>query len=203
VRDPRAVEILHKIKAFEEPSITEILTGDTPFGIATNFENYEPRPREGDVALHLVKKGKRAVGYLPKKFIKKNTELVDRWKVLAPKAGSDGGQKIPDSVLGKPMVVSPGSVCTQTFIAFWVDDRDEALSLCSYYTTKFFRFLVSIRKITQDALRGTYVWVPQQAWDRNWTDAQLYEKYELNAEQIKYIEAVIKPMEFGPALFDE
>ena len=74
MRDGRAVEILHKIMAFEEPSITEILTGDTPFGIATNFENYEPRPRKGDVALHLVKKGKRSVGYLPKRYLVANAQ---------------------------------------------------------------------------------------------------------------------------------
>jgi site-specific DNA-methyltransferase (adenine-specific) len=40
VRDPRAVDILHKVQAKAEPSITEILTGDTPFGIATNFSGY-------------------------------------------------------------------------------------------------------------------------------------------------------------------
>lgn len=203
VRDPRAVEILYKVRKKQEASVMELLTGDTPFGIATNFDNFEARRRAGDVSLHLVKKGKREIGYLPKKFIKKNADLIDRWKVLAPKAGSDGGQKIPDSVLGKPLIAAPGSVCTQTFIALSVDSRTEALSACSYYTTKFFRFLVSLRKITQDALRGTYAWVPQQNWDRTWTDAALYRKYDLTQEQIDFVEAVIKPMEFDPGFFDE
>jgi site-specific DNA-methyltransferase (adenine-specific) len=117
--------------------------------------------------------------------------------VLCPKAGSDGGQRIPDSVLGKPWIASPGSACTQTFIAFWVDTEEEANSLQSYVTTKFFRFLASLRKITQDALRGCYEWVPQQAWNREWTDKALYKKYGLDAEQIEYIESVIKPMELA------
>jgi site-specific DNA-methyltransferase (adenine-specific) len=199
VRDPRAIEILHKVQSKSEPSITEILTGDTPFGIATNFENYEQRAKAGDVALHLVKQGKRLVGYLPKKFIKKNAHLIDLWKVLTPKAGSDGGQKIPDVVLGKPLVVEPGSICTQTFIAFWADSEAAALSIRSYYTTKFFRFLVSLRKITQDALRGTYTWVPQQTWDRTWTDAELYRKYDLTDEEIAFIESMIRPMDAGVA----
>lgn len=203
VRDPRAIEILHQVRKKSEQSITEILTGDTPFGIATNFENFESKEKAGDVELHLVKQGKRSVGYLPKKFVKKNAHLIDMWKVFVPKAGSDGGQKIPDVVLGKPLMVGPGSVCTQTFIAFWVSDKNAVKSLNSYYTTKFFRFLVSIRKITQDALRGTYTWVPQQTWDRTWTDAELYKKYGLTQGQIDYIEAVIKPMDTGAALFDE
>ena len=86
------------------------------------------------------------------------------------------------------------SVCTQTFIAFWVSSESEALSLRSYYATKFFRFLVSLRKITQDALKGTYTWVPSQAWTEEWTDAALYQRYGLTDAEIAYIEDVIKPM---------
>jgi site-specific DNA-methyltransferase (adenine-specific) len=194
VRDPRAVDILHKVQAKAERSITEILTGDTPFGIATNFDDYRDAAKAGDVALHLVKSGKRLVGYMPRADIKKNTHLIDSWKVLTPKAGSDGGQKIPDVVLGKTMVVAPGSVCTQTFIAFWVSSEAQAKSLQSYYCTKFFRFLVSLRKITQDSLRGTYTWVPQQAWNCAWTDQILYKKYGLTRAEIDYVEEVIKPM---------
>ncbi len=203
VRDPRAVDILHKVQALTEPSIMDILTGDTPFGIATNFEGYREKAKSGDVALHLVRQGKRLVGYLPRTEVKKNTHLIDSWKILTPKAGSDGGQKIPDVVLGKPLIVTPGSVCTQTFIAFWVSSEAEATSLFSYYGTKLFRFLVSLRKITQDALRGTYAWVPQQSWDRTWTDKALYEKYGLTPAQIDYIEAVIKPMDLGVAADDD
>ncbi len=199
VRDPRAIEILHAVQKLAEPSMTEIVTGDTPFGIATNFEGYRDNRKAGDVELHLVKQGKRLVGYMKKTEIKKNAQLIDRWKVFAPKAGSDGGQKIPDVVLGKPLVVAPGSVCTQTFIAFWLDSEAEAKSLNSYYSTKFFRFLVSLRKITQDALKGTYTWVPQQSWDRVWTDGELYQKYGLTDDQIAYVEEVIKPMDLGLA----
>jgi len=203
VRDPRAVDILRKVQKLSERPVTEILTGDTPFGIATNFDGYTQKPKQNDVELHLVKQGKRHVGYVKRSSITKNSHLVDSWKVLAPKAGSDGGQKIPDVVLGKPMIVAPNSICTQTFIAFWIQNEGEAKSLYSYYGTKFFRFLVSIRKITQDALRGTYAWVPMQQWDRIWTDDALYKKYGLTQEQIDYIEAMIKPMQLSSAGEDE
>lgn len=197
VRDPRAVGILHKVRAKGEKSIVDILTGDTPFGIATNFDGFRREAKSGDVMLHLVRSGKRAVGYMQRTEIKKNAQLIDSWKVLAPKAGSDGGQKIPDSVLGKTLIVGPGSVCTQTFLAFWVASEEEARSLQSYYCTKFFRFLVSLRKITQDALRGTYSWVPQQPWDITYSDSLLYEKYGLTLSEIDYVEEVIRPMTVG------
>lgn len=194
VRDPRAAGILRKVLKTGEPSITGILTADTPFGIATNFDGFHKTIKPGDVTLHYVRSGKRAVGFVPQSTITKNSTLVDKWKVLVPKAGSDGGQKIPDSVLGKPWLSSPPSVATQTFLALCVENEAEAQSVESYYRTKFFRHLVSLRKLTQDALRPMYTWVPVQSWDRQWTDEALYGKYSLTAEEIEYIETAIRPM---------
>ena len=74
-----------------------------------------------------------------------------------------------------------------------MSSREEAESLQSYYKTRFFRFLVSLRKITQDATHSTYRWVPMQTWDRIWTDAALYKKYGLSKADIAHIEACIRP----------
>jgi site-specific DNA-methyltransferase (adenine-specific) len=73
--------------------------------------------------------------------------------------------------------------------------KSEAASIESYYRTKFFRFLVSLRKITQDAFSHMYAWVPQQTWDREWTDKELYKKYKLTKDEIAFIESMIRPME--------
>jgi len=194
VREPRAVEILRKVLSAQGPSIINVLTADTPFGIATNFDGFHQRKGKGDLALHYVKSGKRSIGYIPESSVTKNPHLLNKWKVLVPEAGSDGGQKIPDSVLGKPWLSRPPSAATQTFLAFWANSEGEAKSIESYYRTKFFRFLVSLRKLTQHALRATYSWVPLQTWDRTWTDADLYKKYKLTPTEINYIETVIRPM---------
>ena len=195
IRDPRAAGILRKVLKAGEKPITDILTADTPFGIATNFDGFHEKKKFGDVALHYVRGGKRAIGFVPRSTITKNAHLIDKWKVLVPKAGSDGGQRIPDPVLGKPWLSPPPSVTTQSFLAFWVASEDEARSLESYYRTKFFRHLVSLRKLTQDALRPMYSWVPVLAWDRKWTDETLYKKYGLTEEETAFIESMIRPME--------
>ncbi len=134
--------------------------------------------------------------------IQKNQHLIATWKVLVPKAGSGGGM-VPDMVLGKPWIAPSPSVCTGSFMFFFVNSKNKALSLESYYTTKFLRFLVSLRKITQDAIRSTYTWVPIQTWDRNWTDHDLYKKYNLTNEETEYIESVIRPMDVSGTSFDE
>jgi len=194
VRDHMAVQILHKVQEKKESSIIEILTADTPFGVASNFSAFRTSEKKGDIALFYSRNGKRDVGFIQRESIVKNPALIDRWKVLAPGAGSDGGQKTPDIVLGKPWICPPPAACTQTFLAFFVDSESEAESLKSYYETKFFRFLVSLRKITQNGFRSTYEFVPKQSWNQEWTDAKLYKKYNLSNEEREYIEYMIRPM---------
>lgn len=196
VRDARAVKILHKVLTFKEPSITQILTGVEPFKWASNFADYSEKALKDDVPLYYTQRGKRGIGYVSDEQIEKNRHLSEMWKVLTPKAGSGGGM-VPDVVLGKPWIAPSPSVCTGSFMFFYVRSEPEALSLQSYYCTKFLRFLVSLRKITQDAVRSTYTWVPQQTWDRTWTDDELYKKYKLTKDEKEYIESAIRPMNVG------
>jgi len=195
VRDPRAVEILKKVVTKSHVGMDALVSNREPFKLESNFDGFHKQKSDGDIVLHYIRGGKRSVGYVRRDLITKNSDLIKKWKVLAPKAGSDGGQKIPDSVLGKPLLSSPPSACTGSFLAIPADSKSEAASIESYYRTKFFRFMVSLRKITQDAFSHMYTWVPQQTWDRTWTDKELYKKYKLTKEEIEYIEQMIRPME--------
>lgn len=77
--------------------------------------------------------------------------------------------------------------------------------MSAYIKTRFARFMISLRKMTQDATRSTYNWVPLQDFtpssDIDWSqdvagiDRQLYAKYGLSADEVAFIEERIKPME--------
>jgi len=197
IRDMRAVSILKKIQRFSEPSMADLTSGDTPFGLATNFSEYRERPFTGGVALYLTHRGRRKIGYTKRTNLRKNLHLIEHWKVFIPEAYGDRGT-VPAVVLGPPIVASPNSVCTQTYLAVGPFESEKAAkSVQSYMTTRFFRFLVSLRKITQHALRSTYSWVPQQAWDKTWTDELLYAKYGITPKEQAYIESQIRPIENG------
>ena len=71
----------------------------------------------------------------------------------------------------------------------------ECMNMISYIKTRFFRYLVSIKKKTQDNPRDVFQFVPLQDFSKPWTDAELYAKYKLSDEEITYIESMIKPME--------
>jgi site-specific DNA-methyltransferase (adenine-specific) len=194
VRDERALSILRKVLAQKETSVLDLISGDTPFGIATNFEDWTDRAGTGRVALHLITKSKRTIGYMKRTDIRKNAGAIDDWKVYVPKAYG-AGENFPHQILGKEIVAAPPSVCTQSYLAVSPFKSEKAAkSFASYYRTRLFRFLVSLRKITQDALRSTYTWVPQQSWNTTWTDELLYEKYGINKDEIAFIESMIRQM---------
>lgn len=199
IRDTRAAAILKKVLAQEAPSFELLLTGDTPFGLATNFKGFsQTAPSAGDVRVYASANTGRREGVMPRALIKKNQHLIDSWKVMVPKAGpgNSGGHVLPDRVLGKPEIAEPNSICTQTWIvAGPLPSKEQALSVASYLQTAFVRFVVSLRKISQDAMRGVYRWVPQQDWNVVWTDSALYQKYGVTAEEVAYIHSMVRTAE--------
>jgi site-specific DNA-methyltransferase (adenine-specific) len=198
VRDGRALAILHKVMERGETSINSILARDKEFGWTSNFNGFREVQRPGDVPLYYIR-SRRGQGFIEREAVTKSTHLVDTWKLLVPKVGSGREREKSgvDLVLGPPLIAPLPSVCTQSYLFFYLKSREEVESVRAYYTTRFFRFLVSLRKITQDATHSTYTWVPMQSWDRNWTDSELFTKYGLTNDEVSFIESMIRPMELS------
>ena len=104
-------------------------------------------------------------------------------------------------MLGRPFYGEPNSVCSQTYLVIGYDpvhhhfSKNECMNIITYIKTRFFRYLVSIKKKTQNGPRGVYQFVPLQDFSKPWTDAELYKKYKLTKEEIAFIESMIKLME--------
>jgi site-specific DNA-methyltransferase (adenine-specific) len=194
VRDTRAVSILNKVQSLGGPSMRDLVSGDTPFGLATNFDDFAEKPFKGAIKLHVSVNQKRVVGWIKDSLVTKNRHLIPVWKLFLPKAYGERGA-IPANVLGPGIVASPGSACSQTYlVAGPFSSEAEAISCIAYLRTRFARFLISLRKITQDLPRATYSWLPQQKWDHKWTDADLYKKYHITKAEQTFIESMIRPM---------
>jgi site-specific DNA-methyltransferase (adenine-specific) len=200
VRDAIAVSILHKVLPDLQHPLNEIVSGQTPFGLLSNFTDFTKKRQSGYARLYM--QGGDHDRWVDPGLVTRNADLINEWKVLAPKAGpgNSGGHVIPDMVLSRPVVAEPGSVCTQTYLVVGpLGTEVECESVASYLRTKFLRFLVSLRKPSQDANRGVYRWVPQQSWDRTWTDEELYAQYGITDGEVEFIESMIRPMEAAEA----
>ncbi|RIH86154.1 hypothetical protein Mterra_01505 [Calidithermus terrae] len=94
--------------------------------------------------------------------------------------------------LSKPIIAGPGTACTETsLVAGSFDTEEEATNYAAYLRTRFVRFLVSLRKSTQDVPRHVYAFVPDLPLDQAWTDAKLYQRYGLTDDEIAFIESQV------------
>jgi site-specific DNA-methyltransferase (adenine-specific) len=193
VRDNKAMSIIHKVTAKAEKSIEELSTVTKPFGLTmrSNYPGSMPEPFDGAVPLIYASH----VGYSRTDQIQRNHQWINRWKVLLPMAGDGHGREV-SYVIGEPIALAPGSACTQTYlIAGMFDSAQETENYAYYLTTKFVRFLILQRKVTQHVTPDRFRFVPLLDMKRRWTDADLYEHFGLTEDEAAYIEATIHPRE--------
>lgn len=133
------------------------------------------------------------IGYVSRSSFERNFDLVAKWKVLVPMAGDGHGREV-SYVIGEPIAVAPGSVCTESyFVAGAFDTRSECENYAHYLCTRFARFLVLQRKSTQHITADRLRFVPALSMSRRWTDEDLYKHFALTEDEIAYIERVIAP----------
>ncbi len=84
--------------------------------------------------------------------------------------------------------LKPQEVCTETYViidAF--DDETKANDLFRYLKTKIVRFLILQACSSIMVTKASYIFVPVQDFNLEWTDGMLYAKYKLTQEEINLI----------------
>lgn len=202
IRYNEAMGILEKIQAFHEETMIERVHARNHFNIPSSYKDYTLEPTETHT-LRLYRSDRQKNSpkqvYMNPDVITKHTESIAPRKVLVSKA-SPGGDEFPHAVFSAPVIATPESACTETYlIVDFAKTEAEAEHIQSYLQTKFFRFLVLLVKSTQNISRACFLFVPVQSWDENWTDEKLYAKYGLTDDEIAFIESLVKPMKGTPS----
>ncbi len=200
IRYNSAISILQKVMKKQEETMGNRVSSRLPFGVPSNFSDYVLKPdSKHTLILYRSERNKNAEKkvYMDPSYVTKNLEWKGRLKVLVSKA-SPGGDEFPHAIISAPVLAEKNSVCTETYlIVDFVNSEKEGYNLISYMSTKFFRFMMSLIKNTQNISKGVFDFVPVQDFSKSWTDAELYAKYGLTLEEISFIESMIKPMELG------
>ena len=197
IRFNEAVEIFRKVCAFKESPFNELIGSAKPFGFRTFFVGKQ-KTFKNSIKIHTS----RGIEYIDKNEVLQNKEWIKSWKVYISYAYGERGA-FPYLVLGKPFVGEPDTCCTETYLHIGsFQNKQVCENVISYMATKFFRFLVLLKKNTQHATKNVYSFVPMQDFSEPWTDEKLYAKYGLNAEEIAFIESMIRPMDLGVGVDD-
>ncbi|ARN56483.1 Eco57I restriction-modification methylase domain-containing protein [Sedimentisphaera salicampi] len=191
IRYNKSANIFRKVNKKNEKSFSEYVSSRKPFGLPTNFQDYYYVRLENHLKLYANKK----TVYVDTDKIIHNNSWINKHKILISMAYGMGNAK-PYQVINKPFYAEPNSCCTETYLVIGpFDSKEICENVISYIKTKFFRFLVLLRKNTQHAAKGVYQFVPIQDFNEPWTDEKLYKKYGLDEEEISFIESMIRPME--------
>ena len=191
IRYNEAISIYDKVKTFNEDTFESNVSSQKPFGFRSNFSDFSfVNNEENEIKLYRY----GPLGFLKREQIQVNSELIDKIKVIISKAGS-GSDSFPHQILGQPFISEPKSVCTETYLIIGVfENFEEAENLISYVSTKFFRFMVSLIKNSQNVSKNVFSLVPIQDYSKQWTDELLYKKYNISQDEQAFIDSIIRPM---------
>lgn len=198
VRRNEAVPILEKVRVKGEPTLDATVSSRKPFGLATNYRGKKsPERMRQPVKLF----ANQRLDWIEREDLLANEGWVDSWKVLMTRVQGTSAA-VETKFLSKPLLAGPGTACTETYlVAGRFNDEYEAGRYATYLRTRFVRFLVSLRKSTQDATKQVYRFVPDVPLDRDWTDDLLYQRYGLTEDEIDFIESQVA--EHDPTLIDD
>lgn len=209
IRDALALEIIDKIarvegKYYINNSFSNLVSPkhffDKDERLNTNWKGYsKKKDAEHTIKFYLNRSlDTSGIGWVKMTDIPKSHGTIGIHKIFIPEAGGTGTDS---KVLGQPICAEPNSVCSYTYLCIGYDpvrhnySKDECENIASYIRTRFFRYMVSIKKRTQHAPRETYQFVPVQDFSHSWTDEMLYKKYNLTKDEIAFIESMIQPMD--------
>ena len=194
IRQAEALQIVEKVSTFNEQTMDKIVFSRKPFGLDNNFIGRQT-PFDNCVIVF----GSKGLSYIDPSEVPLNADKIGLWKVISSKASAQGGRADKDGmrkVLPKVEVLDTHTVCTESYLLLQTfDTQKEAINAQSYVKTKFFRFLLSLKVITQNIAKDCFSFIPIQDFSKPWTDEELYDKYGLDMFEREYIESMIKPME--------
>jgi Eco57I restriction-modification methylase len=179
----------------ESRRFDRLVSSRKPFGLDTTFKGKTSRA-SGDVLVHQ----NGGVGYLAERSVSMGIHLIGTWKIFTGRAAPGTGNRdtYPHKIISTPFLGEPGEISSETYLCIGpFESRGEAESALSYLSCRLTRLLVLLHKPSQDTTRKVYTFVPRQEWNQIWTDEKLYKKYGITADDIDFIEKVVRPMDLG------
>lgn len=194
VRRNEAVPILRKVRAKSEPVFSPHVSTVQPFGMRTRFHGSTEKSRAKPIKFY----GSGRVTWVNVNDLRLNHDWVDKWKVLLS-AATDGNEIYPLPIWDQrgPFVSGPHEACSESYLVVYVAaNEEEARNVVAYMRTRFFRFLVSLRKPAQHNKTENFSFVPDLSMAREWTDVELYDRYGVSRDEQSFIDEIVREVDF-------
>lgn len=121
-----------------------------------------------------------------------NKDKIDKWKVAIPRAYATGARRctLPKHQI---FIVNKGEITTETYnIVNCFNGKAEAERFITYLQTDFARYLLGLRKLTQDIPKDRWAWVPYMDTGKEWTDQALFDFFKLTKQEREHIKKKVQ-----------
>lgn len=191
IRQNLAVDIVKKVCKQNNKFLMDRVSSRKPFDLPTNYT-----PKNDGVPCWFIQKiGKR---YADVSDVRDRFDLLDKWKLLAPKSPIAGQTDFSKPVQfyyeGNTIVAKPGECCTESFIVLGAFDTEkEVLSFRTYIFSKIVRFLLLQAVVSQDVTKKNYCFVPDLVnYNQEFSDEVLRIIWGINDDEWNYINSRIR-----------
>lgn len=194
IRHSKAIPIIRKVlerKINGGKNLSSVVSPRKPFGLPTNYE-----PKKSGVPCWFIQR--IGLKYANKTDINDDNKLLNKWKLLVPKAPIAGQTDFSKPVgfyyEGNTRIAKPGECCTESFIvAGGFTTKAEVIAYKSYIFTKIVRFLLLQTVISQDVTRNNFQFIPDLGkYEGVYTDDMLCKKWGITEDEWEFIDSKIK-----------
>lgn len=201
IRFADGISILNKIKSKKLESFSLLVSANDPYGFDRRIEGTMKRKKPNfkltpfDNCVHFYYNGwrKNGVGYIAKSEVGRGLDFIGKPRLFIPKAWGKG-DAYTDRL--NPFIPELDGVSTETYLTIGPFANNEELkNVMSYIKTKFFHFIVSLKKITHNCMQDAYEFVPAVDFSESWNDEKIYKYFELSDDEIKFIESNVRDLD--------
>lgn len=191
IRQNKAVSIVRKLRQLTQvQNLSNRVYSRMPFGIPSTYQPLD----EGIPCYFAQRIGRK---YVRKQDISDPSNILDKWKLLVPKAPIAGQTDFSKPVGfyydGNTIIAAPGECCTESWLAIGAfDTLAETEAYKSYIFTKTVRFLLLQTVVSQNISKKNYCFIPDLGkYIGQYTDEQLCNMWNITQDEWALIDSKI------------
>lgn len=204
VRNNIAIQIIEKVKNKSNSFLSKYVSTRNAYGFVSSERGKSIQFKN---SIKLISSG--GFGYVSRADVQKNNDTIDKFKVTIGKVVPSNGEVdvTPDMgyrVITYPKIYGPGEIFTESYMLLSAfDNIKEAENFAKYLTLKLPRFLLKQTLTSMNIAKDNFLFVPNLNWSMCWEDSLLYSFFELDTDEIEYVERVMRPMDLSKTENDD
>ncbi len=201
VRSNESISIIKKVLDKADHFMSETVSAIDTFGIPSKEKGHKDKQENDVILVSSAGYNSQSQSYISLDDVKKNKNLVDKYKVkisiMVPQGGEVGINPANGyRSISTPQILPPGTVDSFSYlnVAFY-DTLQEAENFVAYISSKFVRFLMRTTYSSVHVSKNNFCFVPIMDMNELWNDEKLYDYFELTKSERELIEKTMRPME--------